>query len=336
MMGRTKAASCSTGRKITQPPLGRRIASMAHLERWFGERILVTGGSGFLGSRVCRRLLDLGVEVHATSRAARRTEPGGAIWWQLDLADINSVRRLLTDVRPTVVYHLAGSAGAKPDLALVLPTLEGLVVSAVNVLVAGTEAGCGRIVMTGSLTEPIGGMIPPIPSSPYAAGKWASTAYTRMFHLLYQTPTVILTPFMTFGPGQDRGKIIPSVILSLLRGESPKLSSCLWEVDWLFVDDLVEAFLAAASVPQIEGGCFDVGTGTNQTVRSVVERIFFLMEEPTKPLFGMVPDRPSEPVRRADTIHTYELLKWRAQISLDEGLRRTIAWYTTHAATGQA
>lgn len=128
---------------------------MAHLERWFGERILVTGGSGFLGSRVCRRLLDLGVEVHATSRAARRTEPG-AIWWQLDLADINSVRRLLTDVRPTVVYHLAGSAGAKPDLALVLPTLEGLVVSAVNVLVAGTEAGCGRIVMTGSLTEPIG------------------------------------------------------------------------------------------------------------------------------------------------------------------------------------
>src|SRR5690606_11223005 len=261
MMVRTKVASCSTSRKISQPPLGKRIASMAHIERWFGERILVTGGSGFLGSRLCRRLQDIGVEVHATSRAARKTEPGGPIWWQLDLADIDSVRRLLTDIKPKVVYHLAGSAGAKPDLALVLPTLEGLVVSTVNVLVAGTEADCGRIVMTGSLTEPIGGVIAPIPSSPYAAGKWTSTAYTRMFHLLYRTPTVILTPFMTFGPGQDRGKIIPSVILSLLRGESPKLSSCLWEVDWVFVDDLVEAFLAAAHVPQIEGRCFDVGTG---------------------------------------------------------------------------
>lgn len=330
-----KEASYSTSPTILQPPLVRRIASMAHLERWIGEKVLVTGGSGFLGSRLCRRLLDLGVEVHATSRTVRTTEPGGPIWWQLDLSDIDSVRRLLTDLKPKVVYHLAGSAGAKPDLALVLPTFEGLVVSAVNVLVAGTEAGCARIVVTGSLTEPIGGVIAPIASSPYAAGKWASTAYARMFHLLYRTPTVILTPFMTFGPGQDRGKIIPSVILSLLRGESPKLSSCLWEVDWVFVDDLVEAFLAAARVPQIEGECFDVGTGTSLTVRSVVERIFLLMGEPTQPLFGMLPDRPSEPVRRADTAHTYELLKWRAQIPFDEALQRTIAWYTTHAVTGR-
>ena len=309
---------------------------MPNLDRWPEQRILVTGGSGFLGSHLCRRLLELGVEVHATSRVARTTEPGGPVWWKLDLTDIDSVRRLLTDLRPKVVYHLAGSAGAKPDLALVLPTLEGLVVSAVNILVAGTEAGCGRIVVTGSLTEPTGGVPAPIPSSPYAAGKWASTAYARMFHLLYRTPTVILTPFMTFGPGQDRGKIIPSVILSLLRRESPKLSSCLWAVDWVFIDDLVEAFLAAANVPQIEGGCFDVGTGTNRTVRSVVERIFLLMGEPAQPLFGMLRDRPSEPVRSADTMHTYDLLKWRAQISLDEGLRRTIAWYTTHVAVERA
>jgi len=107
-------------------------------------------------------------------------------------------------------------------------------------------------------------------------------------------------------------------------------------VDWIFIDDLVEAFLAAAAVPDIEGGCFDVGTGTNRTVRSVVERIFLLMGEQTQPLFGMLPDRPSEPVRSADTMQTYQLLKWRAQISLDEGLRRTIAWYTTHAAMGGA
>jgi len=266
----------------------------------------------------------------------RTSAPGGPIWWQVDLTAIDRVRKLLTDLNPMVVYHLAGSAGAKPDLDLVLPTLEGLVVSAVNILVAGTEAGSGRIVMTGSLTEPAWGEHAPIPSSPYAAAKWTSSAYARMFHLLYQTPTVVLTPFMTFGPGQDRSKIIPSVILSLLRRESPLLSSCLWKVDWIFIDDLVEAFLAAAAVPDIEGNCFDVGTGTNRTVRSVVERIFLLMGEQAQPLFGMLPDRPSEPVRSADTTQTNQLLKWRAQISLDEGLRRTIAWYTTHAAMGRA
>ena len=328
--------SCSTSRRMSPLRLCKRIASMPNLNRWRGERILVTGGSGFLGSHLCQRLLELGAEVHATSRVERTSEPGGPIWWQVDLTAIDRVRKLLTDLKPMVVYHLAGSAGAKPDLDLVLPTLEGLVVSAVNILVAGTEAGCGRIVMTGSLTEPAWGEHAPIPSSPYAAAKWTSSAYARMFHLLYQTPTVVLTPFMTFGPGQDRSKIVPSVILSLLRRESPRLSSCLWEVDWIFIDDLVEAFLAAAAVPDIEGGCFDVGTGTNRTVRSVVERIFLLMGEQTQPLFGMLPDRPSEPVRSADTMQTYQLLKWRAQISLDEGLRRTIAWYTTHAAMGRA
>ncbi len=309
---------------------------MPNLDIWRGQKILVTGGSGFLGSHLCRRLLELGAEVHATSRVQRASEPGGPIWWQTDLTAIHNVRRLLTDLKPMVVYHLAGSAGAKPDLELVLPTLEGLVVSAVNILVAGTEAGCGRIVLTGSLTEPAWGDHAPIPSSPYAAAKWTSSAYARMFHLLYQTPTVVLTPFMTFGPGQDRNKIIPSVILSLLRRESPRLSSCLWEVDWIFIDDLIEAFLAAAVVPKIQGGCFDVGTGTNRTVRSVVEQICSLMGDKTKPLFGVLPDRPSEPVRSADTVQTYQQLKWRSQISMEEGLRRTIAWYTTHAAAGRA
>lgn len=272
--------------------------------------------------------------MHATSRSHRASEPGGPTWWQTDLTSIHTVRRLLTDLKPMAVFHLAGATGAQPDLQLVLPTIEGIVVSAINVLVAGTESGCGRIVMTGSLTEPAGGDPAPIPSSPYAAAKYTSSAYARMFHLLYKTPTVVLTPFMTFGPGQDQSKIVPSVILSFLRGESPILSSGLWEVDWIFVEDIVAAFLAGARAADIEGGCFDLGTGTRRTVRSVVEKIAFLMKSQTQPLFGVLPDRPSEPVRNADTVQAYQRLNWRAQTSLEEGLRQTIASYATRAGVG--
>jgi UDP-glucose 4-epimerase len=303
-------------------------------DTWQGYKVLITGGSGFLGSHLCRRLTKLGAEVHATSRAHRVSEPGGPIWWRTDLASIQDVRKLLTDLKPMAVFHLAGAAGAQPDLQLVLPTVQGLIVSAVNVLVAVTEAGCGRIVMTGSLTEPARGEPVPIPSSPYAAAKWTSSAYARMFHLLYKTPTVVLTPFMTFGPYQDRSKLIPSVILALLRGESPRLSSGMWEVDWIFVEDIIDAFLAVARAPDIEGGCFDLGTGTRRTVRSVVEKIALLMNVQTQPLFGIVADRPSEPVRSADTVQAYERLRWRAQTSLEEGLQQTIAWYATRAHAG--
>lgn len=308
---------------------------MSCLDSWQGHKVLITGGSGFLGSYLCRRLIRLGAEVHATSRSHRASERGGPIWWHSDLSSIHHVRKLLTELRPTVVYHLAGAAGAKPDLELVLPAIEGLLISAVNVLVAGTEAGCRRIVMTGSLTEPIRGEHPPTPSSPYAAAKWASSAYARMFYSLYGTPCVVLTPFMTFGPAQDPNKIIPSVVLSLLRQQAPQLSSGLWEVDWIFVEDVIDAFITAAMAPEIEGECLDLGTGTKRTVRSVVEQIALLMKTATAPLFGILPDRPMEPVRSADTELTYQRLKWRAQTSLDDGLRQTIAWYASHSRAGR-
>jgi UDP-glucose 4-epimerase len=132
--------SYSTSRRMSPLRLCKRIASMPNLNRWRGQRILVTGGSGFLGSHLCQRFARAGgggyTRLHALSG---RSEPGGPIWWQVDLTAIDRVRKLLTDLKPMVVYHLAGSAGAKPDLDLVLPTLEGLVVSAVNILVAGNR-----------------------------------------------------------------------------------------------------------------------------------------------------------------------------------------------------
>ena len=100
------------------------------------------------------------------------------------------------------------------------------------------------------------------------------------------------------------------------------------------MEDIIDAFLAAARAPDIEGGCFDLGTGTRRTVRSVVEQIALLMNVQTQPLFGVVPDRPSEPVRSADTVQAYQRLKWRAQTSLEDGLQQTIAWYATRARAG--
>ena len=84
------------------------------------EKILITGGSGFLGSHLCRRFLHHGAEVHAVSRSKRDSDPAGLRWWQGDMADVGTVRRILYQIKPDVIFHLSGLATAVPDRELVL------------------------------------------------------------------------------------------------------------------------------------------------------------------------------------------------------------------------
>ncbi|MEP6935989.1 MAG: SDR family NAD(P)-dependent oxidoreductase, partial [Nitrospirota bacterium] len=146
------------------------------------QKVLVTGGSGFLGSHLCRRLVELGAEVHATSRATRAEQKSGFRWWQTDLADMTAARDLLATIKPDVIYHLAGFVGASPARELVAPTFHSLLLSTVNLLTAVTEIGCRRLILIGSLTEPEATKAEATPVSPYAAAKWAASGYGRMFH----------------------------------------------------------------------------------------------------------------------------------------------------------
>ena len=300
---------------------------MGLLEQLSGQKMLVTGASGFLGSHLRSRLCTSGLEVHAISRTRRSSDESYLHWWQGDFEDIATVQRLLHVIKPDVIFHLSGQVTAAPDLQLVLPTLHSLLVSTVNLLTVATDIGCRRIVLAGSLTEPEPGHTDAAPGSPYAAAKWASSTYGRMFHALYRTPVVITRPFMTYGPRQDRRKFIPYIMLSLLQGEAPKLSSGQWQTDWIYVDDVVDGLLAAAQVPDVEGCSIDLGSGTLVSMRAVVQHIVDLVGSRAEPLFGALPDRPLEPVRIADTASAYALMGWKPTTPLEEGLKRTLDWY---------
>ncbi len=248
------------------------------------------------------------------------------------MANLAEARRIFSAVRPDLVFHLAGSVGAQPERELVLPTYHSLATSTVNVLILVGEYDCRRIILAGSYTEPVPGGEYPTPSSPYAAAKWISSAYGRMFHALYATPVVDLRPFLTYGPGQARSKLIPSVVLSLLKGEAPRLSSGRVAVDWVYIDDIVDAFMIAAATAGIEGGSFDLGSGKLTPVRTVVEELVKVMGLAIEPQFGALPDRPAENEIAAKTELAAERLDWRATTSLQDGLRQTAEWYKANPA----
>lgn len=299
------------------------------MEEYFrGRAVLITGASGFIGAALSRRLRALGATVHGVSRQPRNDGDGCDCWWRGNLAEIDDARRLMTAVRPATVFHLASHVTGVRDVALVPVTLRDNLVSAVHLLVAATETGCGRILLAGSLEEPDPAPGGSVPASPYAAAKFAASSYARMFHALYGTPVVLLRLFMVYGPGQaDEKKLIPYVIRMLREGRAPELSSGRRRVDWIYVDDVVEACLAAARAPGVEGETLDVGSGTLASVRDVVERLVAETGSSARPRFGAFPDRPLEPERVADVARTRARIGWAPRVDLAEGLARTVAWY---------
>jgi UDP-glucose 4-epimerase len=136
---------------------------------------------------------------------------------------------------------------------------------------------------------------------------------------------------MVFGPGQrDVQKLVPYVAVSLLRGQAPKLTSGAREVDWIYVDDVVDAFLRAAVAPGLEGRSLDIGSGELVTARALVVRLRELIGSDVEPAFGAIADRRCERVRVAKPAETAEAMGWRPRTPLGEGLERTVEFYRAH------
>ena len=290
--------------------------------------VLVTGAAGFIGSRLVQRLAERGQRVEATTRRAAEV-PGAARTWQVDLSDAEETRQTLAAAAPDVVYHLASHVSGGRGVELVVPTLQANLVAAVNLLVAAETVGCRRIVLAGSMEVPAPGEDAFRPHSPYAAAKTAAAAYAHMFADLYGTPALVLRVFMTYGPGQrDESKLIPYVIRSLLAGDAPRLTNGSRPVDWIYVDDVVDALLAAADAPGIEGRRIDVGSGRVHTVREVVTSLRELVgRTDVEPLYGAVEERAREVVRVADIAPAKQLLDWAPSVELEDGLARTVSWF---------
>jgi len=261
-------------------------------------------------------------------RTEHPTELDHLRWYKADLADLSSVRNVIRQARPEVIFHLASHVKGAPDLKHVLPTFHSNLQSTVNLLSMAAESGCRRIVLTGSLAEPEVEQGEAFPSAPYAAAKWASTGYARMFHALYHLPVVIARVFMVYGPGQkDLTKLIPYVTLSLLQGKIPKITSGGRLVDWIYVADVVDGFLALADTPGADGDTIDLGSGALVSIREIVQQLAVLIDGEAKVEFGALPDRPMEPTRLAKTGETFAKIGWKPQMSLQEGLKRTVEWY---------
>lgn len=293
-----------------------------------GRRVLVTGANGFLGSHLLARLVATGAQMDGVSRSSSAGRSADVRWWQLDLGDAHATARMISLVRPEFVFHLAGQTTADRHIDLVLPVFRSNLQGTINLLTAVARIEPARVILAGSLEEPGALDADPVPSSPYAATKWASTGYARMFHDLWGLPVTALRVSMAYGPGQrDMSKLIPYVISSLLEGRMPKLTSGTRKVDWVYVDDVVEAFVAAARSPGAAGAVMDIGSGSSVSIRATVDLVKQIMSPGLEVKFGACQDRPRDTGRLADISVARQLIGWEPSTDLQQGLGQTIRWY---------
>lgn len=296
---------------------------------WASCRVLATGGTGFIGSALVARLASLGAETHLAVRRHVPVERSHLV----DLDDPDACLRLVDEVKPQVVFHLASMVSGARGLDLVVPMMRANQGFAVNLLAAVAQAAPSALmVLAGSIEENLGGGRS-APTSPYTAAKLAATSYATMFARLWDLHVSVLRLAMVYGPGQaDTSKLIPSVTTALLRGEEPPVGSGRRLVDWIFVDDVVDAFLCAARDRTPPGTVVDVCSGQPIAIRETLDRLAGLVGGTGAPKFGAVPDRVADVSQIGDPSAAAELIGWRPITSLDEGLRRTVEWYAEHRA----
>ncbi|MEV5496960.1 NAD-dependent epimerase/dehydratase family protein [Nonomuraea fuscirosea] len=290
---------------------------------WNGTRALVTGATGFIGSHLVRRLSELGAETRAVSRRPQGRES----WHAVDLTDAAATAELVARVAPEVVFHLAGEVTGVREPATVGPTLAGNLGATVNLLTALTGTSVRSVVLAGSVEEPRDGQAP---GSPYAAAKAAATGYARLYHALWQVPVSVLRVAMVYGPGEPNlARLVPYVTLSLLRGQAPELTSGTRLITWVYVDDVVEAFVRAGASGDAAGHVLDIGTPEPVSIRDTAELLAKIVGGPARPVYGAVAARPLDRAQRSDIEPAARVLGWRPVVSLEEGLSRTVDWHAS-------
>ncbi|MBL4719607.1 MAG: dTDP-glucose 4,6-dehydratase [Alphaproteobacteria bacterium] len=329
--------------------------------------ILVTGGAGFIGSAVIRRLIrhtgarvvNLDKLTYAANLAALEDASDDSRY-TLEVADIcdgPAVRRIIEAHRPNAILHLAAESHVDRSIDEPAIFIQTNIVGTQTLLSEATRywsdldnAGKGAFRFHHVSTDEVFGSLssdapafressPYDPRSPYAASKAAADHLVRAWGHTYGLPVVLSNCSNNYGLWQFPEKLIPLMISALLRGRpAPIYGDGSNRRDWLHVEDHASALLAVLTRGRI-GGSYNIGGDAERTNLQIVQAICAALTE-LRPLDGgrryedqitFVADRPGHDFRYAiDARHIADSLGWRPETQLEDGLRDTVKWYLDH------
>lgn len=302
--------------------------------------IVITGGGGFIGANLSRRLLELGYGVHLIWK--KSSNP-----WRLQdiktkikfhTVDINDTSRLTTvmkKINPVAIFHLATFADYR-DQNKISQMIETNVQGTANLLLATAAINYKIFVNTGSSSEygfkkksmKESDVLEPI--SFYAATKSGATLLSQAFAFYYKKPIVTFRPFSVYGPLEEPTRFIPVIAKALAADTSINLTAGSQRRDFIFVDDVVEAYVKSIRKgKKLSGQIINLGTGRQYTNDEVTKILFKVIGKKVPVNKGNFPARLwDSPYWVADVSKGKKLLGWVPKYTLERGLIKTYNWFT--------
>ena len=316
---------------------------------WAGKQVLVTGAGGFLGSHLVERLINLGARVRSLVHYNSRNDWGllellpPEVKGEMevisgDITDPFGVSRALTGCQ--LVFHLAALIAIPYSYTAPSQFVAVNCGGTLNLLEAARAQGVERFIHTSTSETygtarytPIDEQHPLKGQSPYAASKIGADKLAESYHLSFGVPVVTVRPFNTYGPRQSARAIIPTIISQGVDGEVIRLGNLAPRRDLNFMTDTVAGFIKAAECPRAVGAVINIGSGIAISIGELAQKIVALLGGGKK--IVIVAERQRPPASEimeliCDNRRARELLGWQPQVSLDEGLRRTIAYIREH------
>jgi dolichol-phosphate mannosyltransferase len=305
-------------------------------------KVLVTGAGGFVGANLAARLAEAGHDVVAWIR------PGSPTWRlddhdaeieivPLDLLDTDAVDAGVRSAGADWVFHLAahGAYSWQRDAELIMQTN---LVATVHLLAACQRHGFGAFVNAGSSSEygfqdhaPREDELPE-PNSDYAVMKAAATLHCRFVAQRDNVHVVTLRLYSVYGPWEEPGRLMPTLVARGLEGRLPPLVSPDTPRDFISIRDTEQAFLQAAQRSDLErGSVFNIGSGRQTTLREVVDVARAQLGIGEEPKWGTEAQRSWDAaVWVGDARRAHEQLGWKAQDDLQAGFARLVDWLREH------
>jgi len=306
------------------------------------ERYLVTGGAGFIGSNICKRLVEEGCFVRVIDNLLTgKKENLSAIsekieFIEADMGDYEIACSAMKDI--DVVFHQGALPSVPVSVERPTETHQHCLNATFNVLLAARDSGVKRVIYAASSsaygqskTLPKVETMQTKPVSPYAAAKLAGEYYCSVFYEVYGLETLCLRYFNVFGPQQNPksqyAAAIPAFVTSILNDESPTIYGDGEQTrDFTYIDNVVNANLLAARAPKTSGQVINIACGEAISVNKIIARINELLGKSVKPVYV---DTRAGDVKHslADISLAKEVIGYEPKIYFDEGLKLAIGWY---------